>query len=147
MSYDSPKLGPVVYGPDDVIRFADGIPGFEHLRDFLVVTRDECAPFVFLASLEEPEVAIPLLPLALAAGPSAGEIAAQVAGHALATAGVPTGAGGADVVCYAVVAIGLDAREVVVNLRAPVLVNLDARHGCQVILADENLPVAAPLGA
>jgi flagellar assembly factor FliW len=44
-----------------------------------------------------------------------------------------------------VVAIGPEAREILANLRAPVVVDLDSRHGAQVVLADDRLPVAAPL--
>ena len=35
----------------------------------------------------------------------------------------------------------------IVNLRAPIVINLDTRLGCQVILPDETLPIAAPLPA
>jgi flagellar assembly factor FliW len=129
--FRSPKLGEVPYGREDVIRFPQGLPGFEQLRDFLLVTREECEPFVFLASLERPEVAVPLVPLALA---SAGRPAPTNTG----TLGQSDQSA---VVYYAVVSIGVDAADVIVNLRAPVVVNLDTRLGCQVILPDETLPV------
>lgn len=133
--FRSPKLGDVPYGREDVIRFPQGLPGFEQLRDFLLVTREECEPFVFLASLERPEVAVPLIPLALA---SAGRPAPTQTGT--------LGPGDESaVVYYAVVSIGVDAADVIVNLRAPVVVNLDTRLGCQVILPDETLPVSARL--
>lgn len=135
----SPKLGDVTYTVDDVVRFPQGIPGFETLREFLLVSRDECAPFVFLASLDKPEVALPLLPLAVAA---AGIAPVTVMVGSLGEAVTDDAMG-----YYAVVSIGVDAQDVVVNLRAPVVVNLDTRLGCQVILADETLPVGARLSA
>ena len=141
---DSPTLGFVVYGDDDVVRFDQGLPGFETLRDFLIVTRDECAPFVFLASLTDPDVALPLLPLALAAGADA----PGLAGEALAALGeLPPAGSNPAIAAYAVVVIGPEAREIVANLRAPVVVDLERRRGAQVILADDRLPVAAPLTA
>ncbi len=134
----SPKLGDVTYTTDDVLTFPQGVPGFEGLREFLLVTRDECAPFLFLVSLEKPEMALPLLPLDVAA-----------AGIAPVTQMVAAlGEAGEDALgYYAVVSIGVDARDVVVNLRAPVVVNLDTRLGCQLILSDETLPVGARLPA
>jgi len=54
--YQSSKLGDVTYTPEDVIRFPHGIPGFEKFREFLLVTREECDPFIFLAALEHPDV-------------------------------------------------------------------------------------------
>ena len=136
--FHSPKLGDVSYSREDVLRFPQGLPGFEPLRDFLLVTREECEPFVFLASLEQPDVALPLIPLALAA--------ARLQARAESLAPPSGGAEGA-LTYYAVVSIGVQASEVIVNLRAPVVVNLDTRLGCQVILPDETLPVSARLGA
>lgn len=139
LTYRSAKLGDVPYTVDDVVRFPEGIPGFEHLHDFLVITRDECTPFVFLAALHDPEVALPLLPLALAAGPDGiGDVRALLR--------QPAGMGDT-LACYTVVSIGPDAREVIVNLRAPVVIDLDARRGSQVIVPDETLPVSAPIGS
>ncbi len=62
--YRSPKLGDFNYGTEDVIRFPQGIAGFEQLREFVLLARDECDPFIFLAALEQPEVALPLVPVA-----------------------------------------------------------------------------------
>jgi flagellar assembly factor FliW len=134
----SPKLGDIAYSREDMIRFPQGLPGFEQLRDFLLVTREECDPFVFLTSLERPEVALPLIPLALAA--------AGLTTLADSLAPLRQQAEGTTV-HYAVVSIGMGASDVIVNLRAPVVVNLDNRLGRQVILPDERLPVNARLGA
>lgn len=136
--YQSPKLGDVPYTPDDVIRFPHGVPGFEALRDFLMVTREECDPFVFLASLEQPAVALPLMPVLPAA------LRMKAPEETLALLGE---AGPDAIVYYSVVSIGVDAREIIVNLRAPVVINLDTRLGCQVILPDETLSMAAKLDA
>jgi flagellar assembly factor FliW len=136
---DSPKLGEVPYDPADVIRFAEGLPGFEHLRDFLVVTRQECAPFVFLASIEAPAVALPLLPLGLVGDSTAVGAVTDAAAFLRRDADSMLAA-------YAVVSIGREARSMIANLRAPVVIDLDARRGAQVILGDESLPVAASIG-
>lgn len=134
----SPKLGCVPYSAADVIRFPHGLPGFEHLHDFLLVTRDECVPFVFLASLEDLQVTLPLLPWTLAGGQ-----------HVLGVEPFRTADDGTDamVAAYAVVSIGPQGREVAANLRAPVVVNLDAQLGRQVILTDESLPLTASVTA
>jgi flagellar assembly factor FliW len=141
LTYRSGKLGDVPYTPDDVVRFPEGIPGFEHLHDFLVVTRDECAPFVFLAALQDPDVALPLLPLALAAGPDGAGVPVDVRAALHDESGI-TGT----LACYTVVSIGPDAREMIVNLRAPVVIDLEARRGTQVIVADDTLPLRATIG-
>jgi flagellar assembly factor FliW len=135
--FRSPRLGDVEYAPTDVVRFPSGLPGFEALREFLVVTRDECAPIVFLASLDDPGMTLPLLPAPLVM-PEREPALAAVGAAAL-------GAGA--LAWYVVLAIGHEAREITANLRAPVAVNLDTRVGRQIILPDETLPLAARLGA
>lgn len=134
--YRSPKLGDVPYSPEDVIRFPHGLPGFERLREFLLVTREECEPFVILASLEDPEMTLPLIPLPPAA------LTTPPPADALAVLGE---AGENALGLYAVVTIGLGAKQILANMRAPIAVNLDTRLGSQIILADEALPLAAPL--
>lgn len=134
--YRSPKLGDVPYSPEDVIRFPHGIPGFERLREFLLVTREECEPFVILASLEDPEMTLPLMPLPPAA------LKTPPPADALAALGE---AGENAIGFYAVVTIGMHAKQILANLRAPIVVNVDSRLGSQIILADESLPLAAPL--
>jgi flagellar assembly factor FliW len=134
--YHSPKLGDVSYSPEDVIRFPHGIPGFERLHEFLLVTREECQPFVILASLEDPEMTLPLMPLP----PAALRTTPPEDVFAMLGEAGENGLG-----YYAVVTIGLHAKQILANLRAPIVVNIDTRLGSQIILADERLPLAAPL--
>lgn len=139
LTLSSVKLGDVPYTSQDVIHFPLGIPGFEQLKRFLLVTREECAPFIFLTALETPDVALPLLPFALATDAPTPALPDEATTHLGETQGATIG-------WYSVVAIGVEAHDVVANLRAPVIVNLDTRRGCQVILDDESLPLCAPLG-
>jgi flagellar assembly factor FliW len=138
LAYRSPKLGDVPYAPDDVLRFPDGLPGFEDLREFLLVSREECSPIVFLASLARPDVTLPLVPAALLLQ-HAGAQGAETLGRLTADTERLTA-------CYSVVSIGADAGHIAANLRAPIVIDLDAREGRQVILPDESLPLMAPIG-
>ena len=134
--YRSPKLGDFSYGAEDVIRFPQGIAGFEQLRQFVLLARDECAPFIFLAALDRPEVALPLVPVA----PATLDVQPSQAG----LASLPTDA---PITYYAVASIQPNGGDVGVNLRAPIVINRETRLGCQVILPDETLPIAAQLPA
>ncbi|MFQ5828076.1 MAG: flagellar assembly protein FliW [Candidatus Methylomirabilia bacterium] len=128
----SPKLGPVSFRTDDVIHFPEGIPGFETLNKFLLVTRTECEPFIFLTSLERPEIALPLLPPTLVQPGWAPPFA-------------PSGPG--DLAWYAVVIIAPNATAIMPNLRAPILIDLRDRIGRQVLLDDDNAPLGVPFHA
>ena len=41
--------------------FGEGVLGFEHLREFVLINEEETAPFRWLISLEEPNIGFPLL--------------------------------------------------------------------------------------
>lgn len=129
----SPKLGPISFRPNDVIHFPEGLPGFESLTKFLLVTRTECEPFVFLTALERPEIALPLLPPLLI----------QPGWTPPVEPPGPTGAD--DLAWYAVVLIAPKAETIMANLRAPILINLRDRLGRQVVLDDERFPLSAPV--
>lgn len=126
----SPKLGPVRFRAEDVIDFPEGIPGFETLTKFLLVTRTECEPFVFLTALERPEIALPLLPPSL-----------------VQPGWTPPVSGPEDLAWYAVVIITPNATAMIPNLRAPIFVNLRDRIGRQLLLDDDNTPVGPPFHA
>lgn len=128
----SPKLGPVSYRAEDVIDFPEGVPGFESLTRFLLVTRTECEPIVFLTALEQPDIALPLLPPSVL--------------HPGWTppwqVSTPD-----DLAWYAVVIIAPNATALIPNLRAPILINLRDRIGRQILLDDDNAPVGGPFHA
>lgn len=131
----SPKLGPITFRPHDVIHFPEGLPGFESLTRFLLVTRTECQPFVFLTALERPEVALPLLPPVLVQPGWTPPF--QPDG----------GAGAQDLAWYAVVIIAPKGEAIVANLSAPIVVNLRERVGRQLVLEEEPVAPAAALVA
>ncbi|HZS52373.1 MAG TPA: flagellar assembly protein FliW [Bryobacterales bacterium] len=49
--------------PTGVIHFPDGLPGFESLRQFVLLQEEELLPIVFLVSLIEPKICLPLAPI------------------------------------------------------------------------------------
>jgi flagellar assembly factor FliW len=129
----SPKLGPISYRPQDVIRFPEGLPGFESLTRFLLVTRPQCEPIVFLTSLDRPEVALPLLPPFLAQAGWTPPLEPRGGTHH------------DELAWYAVVIIAPEAEAIIANLRAPIRIDLRDRIGRQLVLDDERLPLGAPL--
>ncbi len=55
------KLGEIEVNEGKVLLFERGIPGFEHLRRFTIVELEQTKPFCWLASLEDPMVALPIV--------------------------------------------------------------------------------------
>ena len=51
------RFGEVEVAEDKIVHFADGIPAFEDEHEFVIVPYDEESPYVFLQSLETPDLA------------------------------------------------------------------------------------------
>jgi len=51
------RFGEVEAAEDKVVHFADGIPAFEDEHEFVIVPYDEESPYVFLQSLNTPDLA------------------------------------------------------------------------------------------
>lgn len=51
------RFGEVEVAEDKIVHFADGIPAFEDEHEFMIVPYDEESPYVFLQSLETPDLA------------------------------------------------------------------------------------------
>ncbi|MGB9789952.1 MAG: flagellar assembly protein FliW [Thermotoga caldifontis] len=55
------KVGEVEVSESKILLFEKGIPGFEHLRKFTIVELPETKPFCWLVSLEDANVALPIV--------------------------------------------------------------------------------------
>lgn len=135
-------FGPIEYSPDQVIAFPEGLPAFEDEREFLLIERAATAPVIFLQSLRRPELAFITLPAALVE-PSFRLAPAPEDLEALGLEGeVRPDAG---LLCLAIVTVPENGPPTA-NLMAPVVINLAARLGRQVIQAGAPYSHQHPLG-
>ncbi|MCF4152423.1 flagellar assembly protein FliW [Dethiosulfovibrio sp. F2B] len=133
----SSKVKDVSYDESDVFSFPKGIPGFEHLREWLIVG-DEDSPVKWLHSVEE-DVALPI------AHPRTffGNYDAKISKAALTDLKTENEE---DLTVVVVLSIaGGDIKHSTVNLKAPILINSDKRLGMQIIALNENYDVRHPL--
>lgn len=123
-------LGEVVYGDDAVIDFPAGIPGFDLERRFILLAAPDLKPIVFMQSAATPELCFTALPV-FSVMPG---YQLSVSADDMALLGLPPGnqpVVGKHVACLAILHFGEQATTA--NLRAPVVVNLEARRGVQAI--------------
>jgi len=112
--------------PSGVLRFPEGLPGFENLTQFVLLQDEDLVPLAFLASLVEPRVCLPVLPvrrLDTDYDLRLDEDDRRVL-HL-------TGEG--DLLCLAIVTLGDGAAPPTANLLAPIVVNLSNWTAKQVI--------------
>jgi flagellar assembly factor FliW len=128
--FDTTHFGRISYEPNSTFYFPRGLPGFDEVRAFLALSFADRAPLVFLQSLERPELCFITLPVQ-AAEP---EYRLEIAPEDLDLIGLASRAKpqiGKDVLCLAVLSVREEGPTA--NLLAPIVVNLQNRHGVQAI--------------
>jgi flagellar assembly factor FliW len=131
MEVQTTRFGPIQIDPDDLIRFAEGLPGFQECRDWVLLADGKNAALAWLQSVDRPEVAFAVV-----------SPRRHVPGYRLHVARREVESlQFEDLQSARVLAIvGKSDRSVTLNLKAPVVINLDRRLGRQVI-ANGELPV------
>jgi len=135
---ESSRFGTCAYRANDVLQFTWGLPGFTHLRRFLALSLAGQEHFVWLQSIDDPTIALPLTdPFAIF-----DDYAPKLPASALESLEVRNPD---DFVLLCVVIVTKDAAEMSCNLLAPVIVNLRSRVGRQVTLEGSSYSVKMPI--
>lgn len=119
MKINTYQFGEIEFDDELIITFPEGIFGFEHLKKYLLVyPKDDL--FHWLNSIEEPDIAFPLMGLRLI-----DDKFPQDKRHE----------------AFGIVTLNKDPLQVTVNLKAPVFINQDDKTGYQKILDIDKYPV------
>jgi flagellar assembly factor FliW len=135
------RFGTVEIGPDNVVRVAGGLLGFEGHRDFALVNLPDARlqQFKMLQSLEDPELSFVVVPLGL----STGTIAAADLDEMFESAAIPRDR--ALVLLIVTVRRVDSAVEMTANLRAPLVVDTDSRRARQCVLGNGSYSIRHPI--
>lgn len=140
MKINTQRFGEIDVEKDKVIRFEKGIPGFEHLRDFIILNVDQTAPVYWMQSVEEPEIALTVVnPFALVASYSPEISDAEAEDLCL--------NGQADLMILGVTVIPEDVTKMTVNLAAPILINTRTGIGKQIVMDNKQFSTRHPVYA
>jgi len=123
------QLGAVEVAKDKVLCFVAPLLGFEAFRKYALLPIPGAGPFFCLQSLEEPQLAFPVLrenELAIEYPLSPEDLR-----HVAATSRDET-------TCWVVVALPADGRPLRPNFRAPVIVNEKKQLAAQIVVSDES---------
>ncbi len=131
--FPSARFGPMQVSEDMVIRFVSPLPGFEGLRNFVLIDHDSDGVFKWLQSLEDPEVAFLLtFPGLFKAGytvPYRERYLTKL-----------SAAGTESIVVFVMVAASLLKGSVSLNLKAPILFNSENMSAMQCIIDRDKYP-------
>jgi len=124
MEVQTTRFGPIQIAAEDLIRFAEGLPGFPECREWVLLADGRNAALAWLQSVDQPEVAFAVV-----------SPRRYVPGYRLHVARrelEPLEFEDLQAVRVLVI-LGKSDRSITLNLKAPVVINLDRRVGRQVI--------------
>lgn len=129
MLIDTSRFGSVRIEPDDILLFPGGLFAFSHLRHWVLLADAENEAVGWLHCVSDPHVAMAVVsPRKFAPHYQVRVPRSQVATLEL-TAATPA---------FVLTIVSRTTKELTINLRAPLIINLERRLGRQVITSDEQ---------
>lgn len=136
MLIESDRLGAVEVDEDTILSFDEGLLGFPDVHRYALVDAAEGDTYYWLQAIDDPRLAF-LAAVPWAFFPDYEPVLGDADQEALGL----TSAADAVVLCL----LTVTDLAVTANLLGPLVVNAATRRGRQVVLADADLPVKAPL--
>ena len=134
-------FGEIEVSEEKIITFPGGIIGFPDMTKFTLIYDEEKgtnAGIRWLQSLDEPTFALPVMdPLVVKA-----DYNPDVEDELLSGIGEITGD---NLLVLVTVTVPADLTKMSVNLQGPIIINVDERKACQVIVDSEEYPVKFPI--
>ena len=134
---ETTRFGKVEISTDHIIRFRDGMIGFHTLKDYVIVESSSLPILLWLQSVDAPEVAFPVMePWFFKRDYATNTTEADKLSINLEASNKTK--------TFVVLTIPSEMMRMTVNLKAPIIVNLDKALATQVILQDKALVVRMP---
>lgn len=129
MKLQTAQLGEIEIQEEAIVHFAHGVPGFDHLTQFVLLHPEELAPFSIMQSLQDGDIGFIITDPFLYKKDYEFELPESVLEELRIQHEN-------EVVVWVIVTIPNKIEDATFNLQAPVVINLAKRLGQQVILHD-----------
>ena len=123
---------------ENIITFEQGLLGFEELKQFAIIAVEECLPFEWLVSLEDPMVAFPILNPTLFFS----DYKPSLSKDDLVLLDIKKEK---DVEMFCIVTLGKKPEDVTLNLKGPILINMKNKMGKQIVLIEDYYSLSQQL--
>ncbi|MBV7272260.1 flagellar assembly protein FliW [Clostridiaceae bacterium UIB06] len=134
MKLNTKYHGEKEYDENDIITFEKGIPGFEHLRKFILFPVEENEVFNILHSIEDESIGL----IVVSPFFSIKEYEFDLDEQKLKELKIETEG---DVLVLNTVTLDSDVSSITVNLKAPIIINTKEKVGEQIILDNPNYAI------
>lgn len=134
MKINTSRFGELEVNKKDIIKFKEGLLGFEQLTQFFVVDPGDQTLILWIQSIEDPNTAFPIIePKIFKPDYVVKLLPAEMQSlnlESLAQASI-----------YTILTIPKDVTEMSANLKAPIVINNDTKIARQIVLQDSKLEV------
>lgn len=137
MRIETKKFGAIEIDEDSVIHFPRGLIGFENCHRFALIKNEDFDPFCWLVSLDAEELSLPILNPNLVNPNFETTLSENLTDHRFLNNGFNN--------IFCVVNMDKKVGRFTINLKSPILLNLEERMGKQFILDSDELMVDQPV--
>lgn len=138
MQISTIRFGTVEIDAEKILSFAEGLPGLEEYREFIILQLSESYPVVWMQSTQDAAVCLPVIDSFLAAPDYTFNLSDEDVADLELT-------GPEDLHVLSVVVIPEEMEGMTMNLAAPIIVNMKSRMARQVILSGGEYNVRYPV--
>jgi len=135
MIIDTKRFGEIKINEEEILNFEDGIPAFEDVHRFGIInSEDPESPFCWLQAIEKPELAFALVdPFVIKK-----DYEFDLKDECVNSLGIESAA---QVAVFAIVVVPEDTKKMSMNLKAPIIVNINNKKAAQTILDSDKYTV------
>lgn len=133
MKINTKNFGEMEFTEESIISFVQPLYGFEDYKDFVIIENDEVPGIVWLQSCEEPDLCFIMI------SPKVAVDVEKYKKH-IPEAELAKIEATSDFECWLVMVVKDTIEESTVNLKSPVVINLENSQAMQIIL-EEDFPV------
>ncbi len=128
------RFGELDVNKEDILNFSEGILGFESLKRFFIVDPGDSTLILWLQSLDDAKIAFPVIePRIFKPDYVAKLMPIDITSLSLENMSSAR--------VYSIITIPKNVVDMTANLKAPIVINSDAKIGKQIVLQDSKLPV------
>lgn len=138
MVIDTGRFGPVEIDENKIVKFQEGLPGFENLRKFAVINMEESRPLYWLQAIDDPLIALPVIDPFLVAE----DYCVDINDEEIASLNIMREE---DLLLLSVAVIPDEIERMTANLAAPILINIRQGLGKQIVIDSREYPIRYPI--
>lgn len=138
MKLNTSRFGEIDVDIENIIQFKDGIPAFEDLRRYILISIEDSPSLYWLQSVDDGDIAFILAdPFSFTKG-----YEPKLSEKVLKDLQIERQE---DVLLFTMLVIPENMEDMTANLAAPVVINIEKKLGRQVILTDKDYPIRYPV--